>query len=446
MKTRDLTQGNILNLILVVAVPTIISGLMQFTYNIVDMFFVGQYGGSTAIASIGTASLYIGLGMSINFLAITGVGIKISHAVGSGDNELAKKYMNAGLALNAILATITFVVFFFGADIMIKSMGVNDSVVYSQSVTYTRIYGVVFLFSFFNTQFTRVMSSVGKSDSALKINTVGTVTNVILDPILIFVLGLGVAGAGIATLVANIIIFVLFIVKNRDIFVFNKAIGVSKDCVKEITKLGMPYTFQRLFFTFIGIATGRAMIGFGEEVIAGQRLGFQIETVTLLVVGGLMSAVSAFTGQNFGAKQYDRIKKGFNIAIAIGIGYTIITSSIFIFFADNIASWFVDDELTIQYVVMYLQLIALSQAFAVLEMVGNGLYTGIGKPKIPTVISVTITPLRLVFAYALAPVYGPIALYVGIIFTSVLKGAVSYGYYIFKIKKQIGTTIVSEKK
>ncbi len=447
MKTRDLTEGNILKLLLIVAVPTILSGLLRFSYNFLDMLFLGHYSNEAGIASVSSASLYITYGYAINFLTITGLGIKLTHAVGRKDFDDFNKYLNVGLVLNTVLSVITSFVFFVFAEPLIKLIGLSDPQVIADSVVYLRIFAIVFIFNFFNGIANRVLLSTGKSEESLKINFVGIIVNIILDPLFIFVFDLNVIGAGIATLIAEMTVTTIYLIRHKETFRYKKELGFDKTYLKNIVGLSSPYFYQRILFNFIGFKIGQSLVQFGEEVLVSQRIGFQIETLNLVVIGGILQATQAFVGQNFGAEKYDRIKKEYNLAIMLGVAYSLVTSALFIIFAEDIVYLLIKspNEITVKYTTMYLNVIAYGQIFGVFEMVGNGFYTGIGKPKIPTVISVTITPLRLIFAYYFANLYGPEAVFFGIFITTVMKGVVSFGYYYFDIRKKIGTTVVYQK-
>ena len=108
MKKVDLTQGNVLSVIAALAIPIVGSSLLQFTYNIVDMLWVGGLG-SNAVASVGSSSFFTGLGYSINTLVVIGAGIKVSHALGRNEDNEAKAYINSGIFVNFILAIKVFI-------------------------------------------------------------------------------------------------------------------------------------------------------------------------------------------------------------------------------------------------------------------------------------------------------------------------------------------------
>lgn len=439
---KDLTSGNVTKALLIVAIPTMISSLLQFSYNIIDMYFLGQFDkDGSIIASVGTASLFINFAMGIAFLSVLGSGIKCSQSLGAKNYNDFKEYIASGLFITFFTSILTFLFLMIFAPSLISLIGITDETIFSNSVIYLRLYSVAIFFNFFNTFFTRIMSSQGTSDKALKINSVGILVNIILDPILIFGLNLGIIGAGIATIISNCTVTLIFLVAYKDIFIFNPKNLDTKKSV-EIMKLGYPYVIQRIIFSTVGIIMGKIMVYAGSSyAIAGQRLGLQIESLTLMVIGGLLTATSSFTGQNFGAGKYERIKEGFNKALQIGIIYALFTGVIFLGFGENLIGLFTTDEKTIYYGSMYLKIISFGQIFAVLEVIGNGLYNGIGKPKIPTIISITITPLRIIFALLLLPSLGAIGVFVAIVITTIMKGIVSYSYYLIKVKKNLSNNV-----
>ena len=245
----------------------------------------------------------------------------------------------------------------------------------------------------------------------------------------------GVAGAAIATLVSNIAMFIMFRVSSKGLFNFDFNIGISKEKVMEVIRLGFPMAFQRILFTLVNIILARIISIFGSDAIAAQKIGVQIESVTFMIIGGLNGAVASFIGQNYGAKEYKRIIKGYNIALKMGICYALITSSLFLIFSDNIVSIFIKDIATIQIASMYIKIVAFAQIFSAIEMVSNGMFTGLGMPKIPATISIIFTVLRIPMALVLIKYFGVNGVWLSISMSSVLKGIFAYIMYILKVRK-----------
>jgi len=433
MKKIDLTEGSAIKVLTTLAVPIMGSSLLQFTYNLVDMLWVGRLG-SGAVASIGSSSFYIGLGYSINALVVIGTGIKVSHAIGEKKENVVKEYINAGLLVNMIIGLIFGLVLILGGRSLIGFLNIGNPIVEKDAYLFLAISGPTIFFAFFNLLYARILGSFGNNKLAFKINSIGVIVNIILDPIFIYVFKLGVLGASIATMLANIIMFALYLMESSGTLKFSFDIKIDYKKVKEIIILGFPMAFQRILFTIINIFLARIIDIFGSDAIAAQKIGLQIESITYMFIGGLQGAVAAFIGQNFGAKKHDRIKEGYNAALKIAIIYSLLMAFIFIFGSTPLIKLFVSDENTIVIAKAYLQVIAFSQIFSATESVSNGLFTGIGKPKISSIISVIFTSLRLPMALVLIKPFGITGIWISIAVSSILKGSTAYLLYRIEVK------------
>ena len=436
MKKIDLTKGNVMNVLLALALPIMGTSLLQFTYNLVDMLWVGRLG-SDAVASIGSSSFFTGMGYAINALIMIGTGIKVSHCMGKEDHEGVKEYIQTGMILSAVIGVCYMVILLGFGRSFIGFLQLNNEKVASDAYLYLAWSAPMLFFGFFNNLFSRIFASLGNSKSALKINVVGVVTNIILDPILIYGAKWGVAGAAIATLIANIIMFMLYLRVGKDVFVVHLKKKVDLKKVKEITQLGTPIAFQRILFTLINIMLAKMIATFGADAVAAQKIGLQIESITYMVTGGLNGAVASFIGQNYGAKEYNRLHKGYRTALVIGIIYSALSTLIFWIFPEQLAGLFVEKQATIAIASGYLRIIAYSQIFNAMEMVSNGFLTGIGKPKIPSYVSVIFTALRLPMAYICIRYLGVEGIWWSITLSTILKGSILVSIYLFRIKEKL---------
>lgn len=434
MKKIDLTQGKVINVLTALALPIMGSSLLQFTYNLIDMLWVGGLG-SDAVASIGSSSFFIGLGYSINSLVVIGTGIKVSHAIGEKNNRDVKKYINSGLAINFVISIIYALILIVLGESFISFLNLNNKLVERNSYYYLAMNAPILFFSFFNFLYTRIFSSFGNNGDSLKINAMGMIINIILDPIFIYIFKLGVLGAAVATLIANVVMFILYRIKSNGILHYDKSIGIDKEKVIEIIRLGFPMAFQRILFTMVNIILAKIIASFGTSSIAAQKIGLQIESITYMVIGGLNGAIASFTGQNFGASKFKRIKQGYYTALLLGIIYSMIMSIIFIAFKEPIIRLFIRDKSTILIASGYLQAVAFSQSFSTIEMVSNGLFTGLGMPKIPAIISIVFTVLRIPMALILMKIFGVYGVWWSIALSSILKGVAAYSIYLIKIRR-----------
>lgn len=428
MKKIDLTKGNIIKVISGLAIPLMTSSLLQFTYNLVDMLWVGGLG-SDAVASIGSSSFFVGLGYSISSLVVIGAGIKVSHSIGRGDEIEAKSYINAASILNGIIGIIYGILLILFGKSFIGFLEIGNELVEKNAYLYLAMSAPILFFSSFNFLYTRIFGSYGNNKSALKISAIGVIINIVLDPIFIYLFNLGVIGAALATLIANIVIFSMFHITSKGILKIDFIGRIDYKKVWDIARLGFPMSCQRVLFTLVNIILAKIIAKFGSDAIAAQKIGLQIESVTYMVVGGLNGATASFVGQNYGAKKNDRIKKGYHAALGIGVIYSFFTAIIFLFFPREIVELFIREENTIIIAAGYLQIIAFSQIFSAIEMVSNGMFTGVGKPKIPAIISTTFTVLRIPMAILLIRIIGLNGIWWSIAISSILKGITSYLIY-----------------
>ena len=398
--------------------------MLQFLYNFIDMIFVGGLG-PDAIAAVGSASFFINMGYAVQAMIVVGGGIKIAHSVGRKNDAESASYIGSSLLLNLFIGIITvFGLLLFG-NRLLDLLNLNNDAVQIDAYKYLAVSAFMLFFSYFNTFFIRMFSSFGNNKQSFYISAFGLILNIILDPIFIYTFKWGVIGAAIATLISHILMFILFIYLARSILFKKNIFQIRFQQFKEIIGLGIPMSIQRILFTVINIILAIMIASYGTDAVAAQKIGLQIESITFIVMGSLNGAVGSFIGQNFGAKKYKRILKGYRVSLLLGISYALITSIIFIFFSEELAGIFTRDPETIAITSAYLTIIGLSQIFMAIEIICMGAYTGIGMPKIPSTISVIFTLMRIPLAILLIPSLGLAGIWWSIAISSFVKGIVS---------------------
>lgn len=226
----------------------------------------------------------------------------------------------------------------------------------------------------------------------------------------------------------------LFYIYSKKYFTIRRQKEYSREKIKDIFFLGFPNGIQRVLFTTISIVLARMVAGWGASAIAAQKIALQIEAVSYLTIGGLQGAVASFVGQNFGAKRFDRIAEGHKVSMRLSAGLGIITTLIFVIFAGPLMKIFIDDEKTLEIGMDYLRIVGLSQVFMCLEIVNSGAYSGIGKPKIASMIGIIFTSLRIPIAFVLTKIFGINGVWLAISGTTVVKGTLST--YLFSKEKK----------
>jgi len=193
---------------------------------------------------------------------------------------------------------------------LIGFFDLSDAAVERMAVQFLVISVIGVIFTFFNMLYSMVLNSMGDSRTPFRINTIGFVINLILDPFLIFgiggIEGLGVLGAALATMIANLSVTLLFYYSSKGQFaLLHNGTKINRSKMAEVIKMGLPITVQRVTFTIISIIIAKIIVQWGADAIAVQKVGIQIESISYMTIGGLQGAIAAFIGQNYGAHHFN---------------------------------------------------------------------------------------------------------------------------------------------
>lgn len=439
----DLTEGKIIYKLIKLALPIMGTSFIQMAYNMVDMIWVGK-AGSSAVAAVGTAGFFPWLAMA--FVAISRVGgeVQVAQSMGKNDAEETKSYIKAAIEVNIILSLIYTLVLLIFKDSLIGFFNLGDTSVISMSKKYLVIVALGMIFYFINPIFTAIFNGMGNSKDPFRINTVGLITNIILDPLLILGIGpvpkLGVEGAAIATVFSQFIVTMCFIVmimkRNNEYFKVKLFRKISLEYYKSLCKLGMPVAIQSGMFTIFSMLLGVIVASWGPVAIAAQKVGSQIEAISWMTADGIAVALSSFVGQNYGATKYDRINKGFKITLGIATVLGIITTSILIFAGKQIFTIFINEVDAIKEGASYLKILGYSQLFMCVEIITAGAFKGIGRTYIPSIILTVLTGARVPMAYFLSrpELLGLSGVWWSISISSILKGILMISVYVYLLK------------
>jgi len=441
MKNKnDLTQGSILYKLTFLSLPIMGMSLIQMAYNMIDMIWIGRLGNS-AVAAVGTAGFFLKFGFAITALIFIGTGIRTSQSVGEKDYEKANSY-----AETSIINTIGLITIFIAGILILRYQligffNLNNPEIEKMAVDYMTITAFGIFFSALSLVFTRIFNGHGDSKTPFLITSIGLVLNIILDPILIFGLfgapRLGVIGAAIATIFAQgIVSIILFIYLRKKYKIFTHGFIYDMEKTRDIFKIGTPIAAQRILFTGFSVFIARIIANWGTDAIAVQRIGVQIESLSWITAGGFQGALAAFVGQNYGAKEYDRIKKGYFNAIGIITVLGVFVSFILIVFPEPIFRIFLQDDYIVSLGANYLRILGVSQLFMVVEMTTVGGFQGIGKTMPPSIVSIIFTGSRIPMALILsATTLGLNGIWWSITISSILKGIVLPIWFMIHLKK-----------
>lgn len=439
----DLLHGKILGSLTGLALPIMATSLVQTAYNLTDMAWIGRVG-SSAVAAVGAAGMYTWLSSGIVTLARMGGQIKVAHSLGENDAQEAAEYGKGALQLTVLLALVYGVIVLLFAGSLIGFFGLRSEEIVGDAQVYLRITCGLILFPFLNQTMTGLFTAVGDSKTPFLANCTGLAINMVLDPILIFGVGpfprMEAAGAAVATVTAQMTVTLVLTGRAfKDSVLFDKIRLWQKTSMKyflAILRLGIPSSLQSMLYSGISMVLTRMITSWGDAAIAVQRVGGQVECISWMTAEGFGSAMNAFTGQNFGARFYDRVRKSYGIALAvIGIWGTF-TSCLLIFGAEFIFKIFIRESEVLPLGISYLVILGIGQMPMCEELVTVGALQGLGKTMSCSVITIVLTAARIPLALILTRTHlGLNGIWWALTLTSITKGCVYVIYYLWVLKR-----------
>lgn len=438
----NLTQGNILKKLLMVALPIMGTMLMQMTYNLTDMFWLGRMENSVmAVAASGIGGMFLWLGMSLMMIGRMGSEIGTSQNLGRGDIREARNFAQNSSRLALILGILYGLLLLVFAPLFVRMLQVKEASVLANATAYLRIVALGIPLTYLSASITGSFNGAGNSKLGFFANSVGLLANMILDPIMILWLGWGVAGAAIATVCAQGIVLLLFLILAKkhshrpfpSYTVFGK---IMKDKARQIFSWSLPVAVESAAFTLLAmLVTAMVSAWYGEMAVAVQRVGSQIESLSWLIGGGFASAVTAFIGQNYGARQWKRIRDGFRLAVGALFAWEVLVTVLLVFGGRFLFSIFLSDPPEIlEMGGTYLKILAISQIFMGLEGAAAGTFRGLGRTLPPSICSIASNLLRPLLCWVFAQFMGMNGLWLGISISTVLRGISILIWYILREK------------
>ena len=436
--TQDLTKGSIVKAIILFSVPLLIGNLFQQLYNAVDSYVVGNYVGKVALAAVGASTPIINMLIGFFMGISTGAGVVIAQFFGAGDLSKMKKAIHNSIALTLVIGVVLTVVGLVFNDPILKAIGVPSDV-FSEASTYLSIYFWSLIFVMIYNMGSGILRSVGDSKRPLYFLIFSSVINIVLDFLFVKNFGFGVAGAGYATLIAQAIsaIMVMYVLmKTEDSYkVVLKDIKFDKEILLKIIKIGLPTGFQQSIVSLSNVIVQSYINVYGASVIAGYSVTIKIDGFVNLPLQAFNMAITTFVGQNIGAKQYNRVKKGAYITTFLAmvtIGFFVVI--MYFFGRDFIALFNQEKDVIDAGRLMQLTFLPF-YIFLPINQVINGVLRGAGRSAVPMYVMIfSFVFLRQIYLFLVTKVTSDIVyVFLGWPTTWVVCSLIFIVYF-FKVK------------
>lgn len=321
MKTNSLTEGKPLKLILMFTIPIFFGNLFQILYSLVDIKVVGRILGEEALAAVGSVTtLSILLTGFFNGLTM-GFSVLTARHFGSGDEKALKKNVAGGVILSLITGAIIIgVVVFFLKDIL-RLLSVPENQ-FEMAYSYILIVVLGMFVTLSYNMMANTLRALGDTVRPLIFLVISSITNVILDILLIYFVNMGVVGAAVATLLSQVLSVVLCISyiwkKYPVLHVRREDFDMNKDLVIQMYQSGLSMGLMNSLVNFGSLVLQSGINTLGASTIVAHTAARKVFEIWNLPTSCLGQAMATFCGQNYGARKYDRLQKG--ILTSIGIG------------------------------------------------------------------------------------------------------------------------------
>ena len=379
-----MTEGNPLKLLLVFGAPILLGNLFQQLYNLTDAIIVGKFVGTQGLAAVGAVGALQYFFISFCAGMSSGVGIIVAQYYGAGDDEGVRKGIINGILATlsvAVLMTVLGVVF---ADECIRGMNTPPEIIFD-CIKYLKsiCVGIVGI-CLYNTM-AEILRALGDSRTPLIFLVVAALTNIVLDLVFIIYFDLGVQGAGVATAVAQMIAAVgvmIYAMRRNLYFTFKrKELKVEKELFARSFTIGIPVACQFSLIAVSGMVLQIVVNGFGAIIVATCTVASKIENIMLLPYVSSMTSLQAYSGQNIGAGDNDRVISGFKNGTLIIMGYTLIIAPIIFFGGHYFIQIFTSDPQVIEVGRKALKICSLFYPGLGMIFVTRGILNGVGDSK-----------------------------------------------------------------
>lgn len=385
-KNTDLIKGSIYKSILWFSIPLLVGNLFQQLYNTVDSYVVGNYVNSNALAAVGASTPVINMLVGFFMGLATGAGVVISQYFGAGRIKKMQRAVHSSLALTGILCIAFTVIGLICTHPLLNAIGVPKEVLPHSSL-YLMIYFSGISFGLIYNMGSGILRAIGDSRRPLVYLVVASVVNIALDFLFVCVFGWGIAGVGVATVIAQAIsasmVMYQLIHTNEDYRVRVKEISFDRHIVRKIIQVGFPAAFQQSLTSFSNVIVQSYINSFGAAAMAGYSSTIRIDGFLQLPLQSFNMAITTFVGQNMGAKQYNRVRKGIKSAWLM-CSIIILSGSIIMWlFGSQLVGIFTNDKEVIEAGVTMIKVFAPFYIILPVVQILNGALRGAGLSKVP---------------------------------------------------------------
>lgn len=417
-KTKDMTEGNPVKLILWFAIPLFIGNIFQQVYNMVDTAIAGHYLGDDAIAAIGATSTIYSLLIALTMGSNSGFGIVVARYFGAKDMAKLKESIAAMFRLNITISAVLTVLSLLLIRPLMRLLNTPEEI-FEQAFCYIGIILAGLIMTSLYNMCAGMLRAVGNSKTPLYFLIISSILNIVMDIAFVVVIPLGMAGIAIATVIAqtcSVVFCLVYIFKNyKELLPIEEKFKTTKDMTKEMLGMGFSMALMNSVFSIGSVILQSAINNLGTTVITAHTAARKILEMCMQPLSTIGLANSTFVGQNWGAGKVDRIKSTIKKVYVMELIWAAIAFVVMYVFGRQIVTLLIGtaDEQVLDYAVMNIRInFALFPPLGILFVTRNAMQS-MGYKVMPVISSGIELLMKVISAYFIVPKFG----YMGASFT-----------------------------
>ena len=433
---EELGNLGIVRLLVKFSIPAIIGMVVNMLYNVVDRIYIGNIPdiGGLAITGVGitmpVTSIITGLGMLIGI----GTSASISLSFGSGKRKLAQKYLGNGLTAIIIISLIVAV---FGNVFATGILGIfgasENTMPYALAYIRPLMIGTICNLCAFGLNHS--INSDSNPKIAMSTMLIGAIINIVLDPIFIFVLGLGIQGAAYATVISQFVagcwVIYYFTKSSKSTIKLNKEdMMLNGEIIKKILMIGLAPFCMQVAGSIVQVIANNALMTYGGDLAIGAMAVItSVCTIFIMPIFGLNQGAQPIIGYNYGAKKYDRVKKTYLYGLIACTAVLLLSWIFIVMLPEKAIGMFNNDPMLTDIAVNGIRVYLFVLPLIGVQMTASNYYQAIGKPKKSMLLGLSRQVLMLIPAFLILPKFmglegvwlaGPIADGIAVILSGVI--------------------------
>lgn len=406
----DMLEGGVLRKLLVFAIPLIASGVLQQSFNAVDIAVVGRFASSQALAAVGGNNVVINILVNLFVGVSIGANVVAANYIGRRNEAGVRRTVGSAAALALLSGFLLTILGQLLVHPILVAMSTPGDVLPLASL-YLRLFFIGMPFVMVFNFGASLLRSIGDTRRPLYMLIVAGIVNTVLNLLLVVGLDMSVAGVAIATVIAqglSAAMMVRTLLRETSEVKLNlREIRLSRSEVVKMLRIGVPAGLQGMIFSFANIFVQTTINGFGSAAVAGSSASLNFESYSYFVISAFSQAAVSFISQNYGAGRYDRCVEVFRKSMFLALVSSSVLNLSMVFFREPLASLFSSDPEVLSYACERMLTVLLFQFVACSYEVAGGAMRGLGYSMTPTIVTVVGTCLlRLGWIFAVFPAYG----------------------------------------